>query len=146
MRFTDTSVVDTVSVSRAESSIVVARWNWWWRNFAVISFILRTFGVRSARTLDQGFIGVSSNSRVRTPRALDTNCVVDTSGTVDFRTSKIVFTSWWRWRSSTGVEFRSTTLSNWFTVSFNKSSVWWLDGNVLWTPSALDTKFVFNTG
>lgn len=73
LRFTDTSVVDTVSVSRAESSIVVARWNWWWRNFAVISFILRTFGVRSARTLDQGFIGVSSNSRVRTPRALDTN-------------------------------------------------------------------------
>lgn len=146
LRFTFASSIDAVSVSRAEGTIVVARRNWGRRDFAVIAFIHRAFGVRSARSLNQRFVGVSSNGRVWAPRALDSKSVVDTGSTVNFRASKVVFTSWGWWRSGTGVEFRSTTLGDWSTVSFNKSSVWWLNGNVLWTPSALDTKFVFKTG
>lgn len=89
--------------------------------------------------MNKGFIGVGSNGRVRAPRALDSNSVVDTSGTVDFRSTKVVFTGWWWRRGGTSVQFGSTTLSDRSTASFNEGSVWWLDSDVLWAPSALDT-------
>jgi len=103
LRSTFASSIDAVSVARTEGTIVVARRNGSrWDNTSV-SFILRAFGVSCAFSLDERSVGVTSNSWIRAPRALDTNRVVDTSGTVDGRSSKVVLAGWgWR-RGDTGV-------------------------------------------
>jgi len=136
---TDAASIDTVSVSVTEGSIVEARWDWCrWDNTSV-TFILGAFGVGGTFSLNQRGIDISSNGRIRAPRALDSNSVVDTRGTVDGRISKVVFTSWRRWGSNASVQFRSTTFSNRMTGSLGEGEVGWLNSDVLWAPGTLDS-------
>jgi len=119
-RDTNTGVVDTSSMARAEVSIIEAGWRRRSAQSTSVELVGRASGVGHTGSTNKGSRGRHRDVRIWTPGTLKTKNVSNTCGTVDSRDGgNVCFTSrdGGRWdalveRSSTALAIRDTSSNN----------------------------------